>query len=473
MNLQITSTPWDWTGAQGFSGRRFSRLNQLTRAALQSGVAVLFCAALAAGASAQTEQVLFNFSFDKTGWTPEFNGSTLVEPNDRIIGTAPFGGDILKGNGVVFEAIPPTKKNPDWHYEVIYRFKGGAMDGESPFDGVTLGNDGVIYGMTEYGGDNGCGVVYQLTPPPAGTTGKWQESVLYNFQGFADGCQPFGSQLLFDATTGSLYGTTEYGGVAFSQGYGTLFRLDPPAQEGDTWSETVLHTFSNGTDGAYPSGGLAGNPSSGVMYGTSNAGGSADAGVVWSYNISTGQLSNLYTFQGGSDGAGPSGGVIGPYSLSVQDNGYYLLGTTGGGGAGYSVCNGGCGTAFAIDVTLTSQGQTVTENQLHVFTGANGDGAGPIAGLTRAGGGAWGVAASGGAGSSGMIFEIQITSHISYTTLTYVPSYSFTGTPGDGEDPLTGLGADSEGNLYGMTSAGGNNDTSESYGAGTLFKFVP
>ena len=433
----------------------------------------IFYAALATTANAQ-EQVIFNFAFDKTGWTPEQNGFTLVEPNGHVIGTAPFGGSYFKGHGVVFEASPPTKKNPSWFYKVIYRFQGGTTDGESPFDGVTLGNDGVLYGMTEYGGTGDCGVVYQLTPPAAGTKDKWAETVLYDFQfpDSSDGCQPFNSQLLFDASTGSLYGTTSYGGIDYSQGYGTLFRLDPPAQAGGAWTETILHAFTNGSDGANPSGGLSGDPDGGFIYGTSQSGGSANAGVVWAYNTSTAEMTTLYTFQGGTDGAYPNGGVIGPFPTSVQNDAYYLLGTTGGGGGTGATCDGGCGTVFAINVSLSSQGQTVSETQLHAFSET--DGAIPISGLTRAAGGAWGTTSEGGPNSSGTLFEVQITSHIDYTTLMYVPIYDFLGSPGDGAGPMTGLGADSAGNLYGMTAAGGENQNAGlDEGAGTLFKFIP
>jgi hypothetical protein len=183
-------------------------------------------------------------------------------------------------------------------------------------------------------------------------------------------------------------------------------------------------------------------------------------------------MTTLYTFQGGSDGAYPNGGVIGPFPTSVQNDAYYLLGTTGGGGGTGATCDGGCGTVFAINVSLSSQGQTVSETQLHAFSET--DGAIPISGLTRAAGGAWGTTSEGGPNSSGTLFEVQITSHIDYTTLMYVPIYDFLGSPGDGAGPMTGLGADSAGNLYGMTAAGGENQNAGlDEGAGTLFKFIP
>jgi uncharacterized repeat protein (TIGR03803 family) len=494
MNTPITAAAGDWTDPQGFIGHRFSRLRQVTRAALRSAVPILFCAALATSASAQTEQVIFNLSFDKTGWEPNENGYTLVEPNGDVIGTAQFGGTNQKGEGVVFKASPPTKKNPNWDYKVIHRFTGGATgeaDGENPSNGVTLGNDGILYGMTQAGGGAGCGVVYQMTPPAQSPTGEWEETVIHEFQttSSSDGCGPSNAQLLFDANTGSLYGTTIYGGIAGSLGYeayGTLFRLDPPTQAGGNWTETILYAFTGGSDGAYPSGGLAGDPDGGTLYGTAQNGGSAGVGVVWGYSTSTQQMTTIYTFLGGSDGAMPQGGVIGPFPYSVLGNDYYLLGTTAAGGGStncYLFSNGvdapGCGTVFAINLSLTSQGQTITETQLHAYSGT--DGAAPLSGLTRAGGGAWGTTTQGGPGwgtssgncatyGCGVLYEIQI-SGITHYTLSYVSVYDFQGSPNDGSAPATGLAAASTGNLYGMTAAGGTNDLDG--GAGTLFEFVP
>jgi uncharacterized repeat protein (TIGR03803 family) len=451
-------------------------MNMLTSKRLPA----LALAAFAAAASAQSDQVLFNFAFDKTGWEPGANGYTLVEPNGDVIGTAIFGGDEQKGRGVVFEARPPTKKDPSWAYQVIYRFKGGVSDGEDPYNGVTAGNDGVLYGMTQGGGAADCGVLYQLTPS-AIKAEQWQETVLHNFQSTngADGCGPSNAQLLFDSSTGSLYGTTVYGGVDDvepNETYGTLFRLDPPAQAGGAWAETILYVFTGRNDGAYPSGGLAGDPDGGTIYGTAQGGGSAGDGVVWGYNTATGVMSTVYTFAGGSDGALPQGGVIGPFPYSVQANNYYLLGTTaaGGGNSNCGILNNGvetlgCGTVFAINLLLTGQGQTVTETQLHAFSGT--DGAFPVSGLARVGGGAWGTTADGGpgwaddGGGNGTLFEIQI-SGFTHFTLSYVPIYNFAGSP-DGAAPATGLAGDSSGNLYGMTGVGGAN------GIGTLFKYVP
>jgi uncharacterized repeat protein (TIGR03803 family) len=432
----------------------------------------LFCAALSTVAGAQTEQVTFNFSATKTGDSPSWN-NTVVQPNGHVIGTANGGGK----NGVVFEAVPPTATDPNWAYRVIYRFKGegnDGADGSAPWDGLTLGKKGVLYGMTYFGGpyngSGGCGVVYQMTQPAQSSTGKWEESVLYSFSanGQMDGCGPLNSQLLYDKTTGSLYGTTTYGGTGVGQeGYGTLFRLNPPARAGDPWTETLLYSFSGLSDGAYPSGGLAGDPDGGIIYGTAAAGGSstANAGVVWGYNTSTGEMTTVYTFLGGSDGAGPQG-VIGPFPYNPYGSDYYLLGTTSGGGG--ADCDNGCGTVYAINMPAA---QAVTKTVLHAFQGGT-DGDEPATGLAAIGSGYWGTTEFGGSGLNcetlgcGTLFEIQVSGLVSHT-LSYVSVYSFQGGTTDGATPETGLVGNSAGNIYGTTAGGGAN------GVGTFFQYVP
>jgi uncharacterized repeat protein (TIGR03803 family) len=129
----------------------------------------------------------------------------------------------------------------------------------------------------------GCGVVFELTPPSA-SGGAWTETVIYSFTGVnGDGAYPAASVLL--DKSGILYGTTTSGGQvtpACTSGCGTVFQLTPPTIPGGIWTETVLHGFTgqNG-DGSIPMAGLT-ETSSGVLYGTASAGGTAGKGTVFS-----------------------------------------------------------------------------------------------------------------------------------------------------------------------------------------------
>jgi len=467
MKTLTTALAWRTRGQVGFLSHWICGLGEAMGGGLRRCLPAIFCAALATSASAQTEQVIASLG-GKRGDLPESNGSTLVLPNGHVIGTAAHGGSkVDSGLGVVFEAIPPTTTTSGWSYHVIYRFQGG-QDGASPLNGLTRGKDGVLYGLTAWGGQENCGVVYQLMPPAKSGTGKWEETVLYTFQidDVADGCKPDNTQLLFDKKTGSLYGTTELGGV----GYGTFFRLDPPPSAGQGWSEDYRYEFSGGLDGGYPTGGLAGNPES-IIYGTTQIGGYG-AGVVWQYYTAgdaNGEMATAYYFEGGADGATPQGGVIGPFPYSSESPDYYLLGTTAAGG-GSANCSGGCGTVVAIDLPLLV-GQIGTDSILHAFQGTDGDE--PVSGLAMIGGAAWGTTASGGGSANcggfgcGTLFEIQLSDVVNHIHLTYVPVYNFQGGDNDGGFPETGLAGDSSGDVFGMTAIGGTSN------GGTLFEYVP
>jgi uncharacterized repeat protein (TIGR03803 family) len=129
---------------------------------------------------------------------------------------------------------------------------------------------GVLYGVTEYGGANGLGLVFKLTV-------EGTESVLLNFTG-ADGGIPI--DVLASDTSGNLYGTTSAGGSGAGcpiQGCGVLF-------EQTAGGEIVLHNFTlESSDGAQPQGGVIRDPSSGDLYGTLEIGGAHSCGAIFKY----------------------------------------------------------------------------------------------------------------------------------------------------------------------------------------------
>jgi uncharacterized repeat protein (TIGR03803 family) len=155
-------------------------------------------------------------------------------------------------------------------------------------------------------------------------TGK--ETVLYSFAGKPDGGDPLAG--LVRDRAGNLYGTTLYGGASDN---GTVFELDK------TGKETVLYSFTGGSDGASPWAGLV-LDAAGNLYGTAQGGGSSDCnggcGVLFEVDRS-GKETVLYEFTNGDDGAGPVASLI-------WDKAGNLYGTAEGGGA-YGV-----GTVFKL-----------------------------------------------------------------------------------------------------------------------------
>ena len=150
---------------------------------------------------------------------------------------------------------------------MLYSFTRGS-DGGNPIAGLIADSSGNLYGTTEYGGVSENGVVFKLTP--GGTY-----TVLYSFTGGSDGSGPVAG--LIADSAGNLYGTTEHGGVS---GNGVVFKLSPGGSELPGGSETVLYSFTGGSDGSGPVAGLIAD-SAGNLYGTTEHGGVSGNGVVF------------------------------------------------------------------------------------------------------------------------------------------------------------------------------------------------
>ena len=159
---------------------------------------------------------------------------------------------------------------------------------------------GNLYGVTFSGGSGGAGTVFTLDTTNA-------ETVLYNFNGRADGGNPFGG-LARDAD-GTLYGTAEIGGKNSASRYGcckgVLFSVSGaygPARE------NVLYTFTGGKDGGTPASDLV--LYNGALYGTTLSGGPGHRGTAFSVTIASGRETVLHGFTGKSDGGSPQAGLL-------------------------------------------------------------------------------------------------------------------------------------------------------------------
>jgi uncharacterized repeat protein (TIGR03803 family) len=138
-----------------------------------------------------------------------------------------------------------------------------------------MGADGKLYGsLITFGSTTIVSSIFSLTPPRAGRK-NWKYETLYTFQGASDGGIPVAG--LIEDSKGNLYGTTEYGGSA---NLGTVFKLSRPATAGGAWSETQLYAFQGGTDGASPMAPVAFGPD-GSLYGTTSGGTINGAGSIF------------------------------------------------------------------------------------------------------------------------------------------------------------------------------------------------
>ena len=364
----------------------------------------------------------------------------VMDASSNLYGTTVQGGQF--GSGTVFQLTPSSS---GWIHKVLYDFQGGA-DGGEPYKGVTLDAHGDLYGTTVAGG---------LQVGPCIDTGcgvvykltksgqSWKQSIIHSFVGGSDGYGP-GSRVTLDGV-GNVYGTTPTGGT---QGAGVVYQLQPATT--GAWTERVIHTFTGGADGSGGSAGRLVLTRAGNVYGVCTTGGAFAAGTVFKltptpagewYEIT------LYSFKGEPDSGFPYGAI-------VSDQNGNLYGTTYYAGAHDR------GSVYR----LSRRNGVWNESWIYSFHGGT-DGSGPISTLVAdAAGNLYGTTSAGGAGCNcGTIFKLTPND----TGATYGVVYRFQGPP-DGASPYDGMAADSSGSiLYGATVNGGTG------GDGAIYQFTP
>ena len=353
---------------------------------------------------------------------------------------------------------------------VLYSFCSAGTscpDGEDTSSGLITDGTGNFYGTTQSGGIGagyGQGTVFEISP---NGHGGWTETVLYAFTGGTDGGRP-ASQVMLDSL-GNLYGTTQNGGT---YNYGVVFKLTPT---GNTWMETVLHSFAGGLDGENPTAGLI-MDSQGNLYGTSDlcAFELSPSGVSWTLQV-------IYELGGGTHAAltmDPAGNLFGVNSIAevfeispnggggwnpatiihtftgAPGDGYYPEGTLVLDKAGNlygTTTNGGTNNFGTVYELTPESGGVWSEKILYSFGGANSNGQEPWAGVVLdAAGKIYGTAPfSFREGTAGTVFEL--TPQVGTYKEKILWTFDFT----NGADPFGGVILDNSGNLYGTTSSYG------------------
>lgn len=242
------------------------------------------------------ESVVYAFNNDRIGYDPE--AGLLIDAAGDFYGTTNTGGS--GGKGTIYELTPQGTATR------LHAFKG--HDGANPIGDLIMDPSGNIYGTTYLGGASNLGTVFELSPD--GT-----HRVLHSFAGGSDGANPVAG--LVADRAGNLYGTAPSGG---SYGLGVVFKVAPDG------TETVLHSFAGGSDGAAPIAHLTKDKSA-VLYGTTDKGGSAGCGTIFMIT-KRGQETTLYEFTGTTDGADLRAGL-------TIDKAGNLYGTAYAGGKGF------------------------------------------------------------------------------------------------------------------------------------------
>jgi hypothetical protein len=361
-------------------------------------IVMLICAGSARAVKPKYD-VLYPFQAGNDGTGP--SGTLILDASGNLYGTTYLGGTgqcvsngVVVGCGTVFElSPPPAKKRGFWTKTILFDFQGS--DGNSPLGGLIWDAAGNLYGTTEFGGNGpcndwqipGCGLVFELSPSSGG---GWKETILYNFQGGADGEHPVVGVVA--DSFGNLYGTTI---LSSRSGPGVVYELSP---SGGSWTETVLYVSGYGKrapNDLYASLIL---DQQGNLYTTSVYGGDHDAGTVFelspSKNGGAWTETNLYSFH--------EVGGIGSTAPVVFDKKGNLYGTLFFGGA--------YGSVFQLSPPKT-KGDVWTETVLYGFGGGT-DGINPFAGVifdqagSLYGDTAYGGQPGGGAGY-GTVFKLK------------------------------------------------------------------
>ena len=399
------------------------------------------------------------FYFGYTNVDGAFCKAALVRgSDDKLYGVAPGGGDF--GSGTVFKL---SRDGSD--FTVLHAFttlppRAGPSnsDGMIP-TGLISGNDGKLYGTASRGGSNGFGAIFKLNTDGSSFT---------NLHSFAasDGQNPQGG--VIQGPDGMLYGTAQNGGA---NGSGTVFKVGPDGQ-----NFTVLYGFTaliDGTnsDGIQPYSGLL--LSGDTLYGTARYGG--PTGSIRASDqlpIGSGTLFSLKTngtgftvvhsfdtfsvehlFPTNKDGASP-------YSALILGKDGKIYGTAPEAGVG------GYGTIFSAG----TDGSNYTVlyafgTPLHTFFG--GYGLAPYGGLVEGDDGKLYGAAYVGGYNAGTVYRLNRDGSGLALLHSFTRPDPVTDTNIDGFNPFATLLKGNDGKMYGVTSAGGANNS------GTLFSFAP
>lgn len=427
------------------TGEAFAILLDATALALSASL-VAACGAHAQSAHVRAGQA---YSVDyKLKNSPDgaYPWAELVPaPDGNLYGTTWAGGTpadctggLGSGCGTLFRLDSSGTETVVWNFQ-------GTPGPIHPRGSLLPEHDGSFYGFTNEGGSvsvcykggaHGCGTFFRFSADGG-------LKVLYNFGsqgGYSDAVQPDGAPIA--CGSGTFCATTYYGGTNEN---GTLFRITKRGKE------QILYRFTGGSDGSHPGAYLV-SDSSGNLYDVANGGGgSCNCGTVFRL-APDGTYTVLYTFQGGTNGGNPYGGLILDHHGDL-----YGIAVAGGDlecGNGF-----GCGIVFKF----TPDG---TYTVLHEFSGPR-DGLWPTAPLTRdSKGNLYGTTWPGGDASCdngygcGVVFEITAGGK-------ELVLHAFHGK--DGGAPQSRVFIDTDGSLVGTTQEGGRFDTCPN-GCGVIYK---
>jgi uncharacterized repeat protein (TIGR03803 family) len=203
--------------------------------------------------------------------------ASLIQAADGNLYGTTYPG--LLDDGTVYKLVPSTGV-----FSTIFSLNSDGSQGQQISSPPLQGVDRNFYMTASLGGANGCGTIFKLA-----TTGALLQ--VYSFPCGVGGNLPIGA--LIQASDGSLYGTTQWGGNVTSQGEcqsgcGTVFKMSQGVV-------SVVYSFAGApNDGAFSLAGLV-QGTDGNLYGGTDKGGINDLGTLFEIT-SNGQYKLLYSF---------------------------------------------------------------------------------------------------------------------------------------------------------------------------------
>jgi uncharacterized repeat protein (TIGR03803 family) len=367
------------------------------------------------------------------------SGEQLVrDAGGDLFGTTAGGGRNQKGT--LYKLI--SVRGGARYYEHVLRsfcFPGKCGTGSQPSSGVIMDTAGNLYGTTPANGESACGVVFESII--SGDTAGMKP--LHTFGAPNDGCNPSSigaleyqgkdTGQLYDGTS-PLYGLTLQGGA---NGHGALYELTPPKPGHKNWGETILVSFCGlafCTDSDTPQSNLVMDAAGDLFFATTHNKIMKVVPDIGGYIMTL-----AYRSHSSENYA----------ALSIETDGT-VIGLAGSGGT----------TSFGTLFKLTFDPVNGYEyTLLHDFCPTDcSDGAFPAAVTTDSSGNIFGVTNGGGTGTdpygtsngAGVIFEYSTGGNYSV-----LHSFCVETDCTDGGLPSSGLTLDGNGNLFGVTFAGG------------------
>lgn len=333
--------------------------------------------------------------------------STFMQASDgKLYGLSQNG---LNYAGVMFQYDPATSTLAT---KIAF---GEALDGIAPAGKLLKASDGMLYGMTSYGGTMNKGVLFQFNP----VTHMYIKKMEFDYN--TTGGIPFSS--LIETPDGMLYATTRDGGA---NNNGVLFQYDPV---NDVY--TNKHNFTQTITGQMPWGSLL-YASDGNLYGMTQHGGINFDGTLYQYNPTTNICTKKVDFDGVNE-ANATGSL-----MQASDGKLY-------------------GTPSTI-----IQFDPVTDIFIRKekFVAAV-NGVLPIGSLVQTPDNKfYGMTVLGGANNLGVLFQYDPVADTINNMIDFAGATN-------GSKPTGSLLLASDGNLYGMTFIGGTNNT------GVMFQYNP